>query len=554
MHRHGHGLRRLGAMLLVAGLALHVAGVSRARAQAGSEVPPTDPTYSDAASTIAPLVLQGDTIMVFRATVAGVTPPRRAEIARKRLEALRPPALFEPVRTDTFPSGRMVLVGDAMSFLVMDADVDPRGGETTHDIAERAAARLREALADRAALLTPAQRLRGIVVSIIATLVLIALLTLERWGHRRLLAWLKAKTQASAGRLKVGDVDLVDRLSVAGLWLLRIAVNVLGLVFVVIWAVFVLNRFAETQRWGLQARWFLRDTLGNFHAGILRALPGVAAAGLVVLIGYFVAKLSTEIFVGIERGNLRILGVHPETAGATRRLVNTLIWLFTVVIAYPFLPGSDSEVFKGVSVFLGVLITLGSTGVVGHMMSGLVLVYSRALKPGDIVRVADIDGVVLEVGSLSTKLSNFRNEEFTIPNTVMVSTTIKNYSRLDRDRGPALTITMTIGYDAPWRVVHELLLTAAARTAGVRKEPAPFVMQTNLSDFFVEYELIVRVERPEERIMVRDRLNQNIQDTFNERGVQIMSPHFEGQPESPVWVPKSKWTEAPLDPKGPSGA
>ena len=340
----------------------------------------------------------------------------------------------------------------------------------------------------------------------------------------------------------------MDRLSRAAVWTLRIGVNLLGVVLVLLWAVYVLNRFAETQHWGLQARWFLRDTLRNFELGILRALPGVAAAVMVVIIGRFVNGLAGEVFTGIERGSLRLPGIHPETAGATRRLVSALIWLFTIVIAYPFLPGSDSEVFKGVSVFLGILITLGSTGVVGHMMSGLVLVYSRALKPGDMVRVADIEGVVLEVGALSTKLANIKNEEFTIPNTVMVSTTIKNYSRLAREGGNSLTTTVSIGYDAPWRVVHEILLAAAARTEGIRKEPAPFVVQASLSDFAVEYQLTVRIERPDRRVWVLNKLHQNIQDEFNERGVQIMTPHFEGQPDHPIMVPKSKWSEAPRIP------
>jgi small-conductance mechanosensitive channel len=555
MHHHGHGLRRFGVVLMVLmvfGLAQHGAGLA-AWAQTDPS-PPASPTDTDASPIAAPLVVGEDTIVVFRSSVAGVVPARRAEIARQRLDTIRPPAIFEPIRTDTIPGGRIVLIGDAMAFMVMDTDVEPQSHETSRDVAERAAQELHEALARRALLLKPGQRLRGLIESIVATFVLIGLLAVERWGHHRLLAWMKTTKVASAGRLKVGDVDVLDRLSIAGVWLLRIAVNILGLVLVGFWAVFVLNRFAETQRWGLQARWFLRDTLESFQAGILHSVPGVVAAGLVVIIGYFVSKLSAEIFLGIERGNLRILGVHPETAGATRRLVNTLIWLFTVVIAYPFLPGSDSEVFKGISVFLGILITLGSTGVVGHMMSGLVLVYSRALKPGDMVHVADIEGMVLEVGALSTKLSNFRNEEFTIPNTVMVSSTVKNYSRLAQGQGTGLTTAISIGYGAPWRVVHELLLTAAARTKGIRKDPAPIVLQASLSDFFVEYELIVRLERHDQRVPVRNLLNQNIQDAFNERGVQIMSPHFEGQPDHPIMVPKSKWSEAPLDPKGSGGA
>jgi small-conductance mechanosensitive channel len=294
--------------------------------------------------------------------------------------------------------------------------------------------------------------------------------------------------------------------------------------------------------------------LVELERGLFSAVPGVIAVVVIVLIGRFLTRLTTDVFKGIERGTIHIALVHPETAGATRRLVITLIWLFAVVVAYPLIPGSGSDAFKGVSVFLGLLLTLGSSGVVGHMMSGLVVVYSRALRPGDAVRVTDIEGVVTEVGALSVKLINARKEEFTIPNAVIVGTTVKNYSRLGKDSGPALSTSVTIGYDAPWRVVHELLLSAADRTEGILKTPAPIVYQVSLSDFFVEYQLVVRLDPSVNRFVVLSQLHQNIQDAFNERGVQIMSPHFEGQPDHRVYVPKDRWSAAPGDPREPGGA
>ena len=168
------------------------------------------------------------------------------------------------------------------------------------------------------------------------------------------------------------------------------------------------------------------------------------------------------------------------------------------------------------------------------------------------MRVNEIEGMVSEVGALSVKVINSRKEEVTVPNAVIVGTTVKNYSRLCRDTGPALTTGVTIGYDAPWRVVYEMLLTAADRTAGICKQPAPIVYQPELSDFYVVYQLMVRVETGADRLKVLTELHQNIQDAFNERGVQIMSPHFEGQPEGKVYVPKSKWSVAPDElPSGP---
>jgi small-conductance mechanosensitive channel len=187
------------------------------------------------------------------------------------------------------------------------------------------------------------------------------------------------------------------------------------------------------------------------------------------------------------------------------------------------------------------------------MMSGLVVVYSRSLKAGDVVRVNDIDGIVTEVGALSVKLANAKNEEFTIPNAVIVGTTVKNYSRIGGADGTVINTSVTIGYDAPWRVVYEMLLAAADRTTGIRKSPAPVVYQPVLSDFFVEYHLTGRLEPGYTRFVVLSELHQNIQDAFNERGVQIMSPHYEGQPSQPVVVPRARWSRAPGEAERPGG-
>jgi small-conductance mechanosensitive channel len=191
--------------------------------------------------------------------------------------------------------------------------------------------------------------------------------------------------------------------------------------------------------------------------------------------------------------------------------------------------------------FVGLMATLGSAGVVNHLVSGLVIVYSRSCKPGDFIKFGEIEGVVTAVGVLSTKITTRRRTEITVPNAVLVGSSITNYTRLAREDGEMITTTVTIGYDAPWRQVQDLLLLAAGRTAGIRKTPKPFVHQESLSDFYVEYELMARIEQPRERAEVLSHLHAQIQDAFNEAGVQIMSPHFEGQPEGKVWVPKTAW-------------
>jgi small-conductance mechanosensitive channel len=287
----------------------------------------------------------------------------------------------------------------------------------------------------------------------------------------------------------------------------------------------------------------LRTLLGNLAHGAVGAVPGLFAVLVIFLATRFVAAAVNGLFAGVEAGRLHVPWLDPDTARATRRIVSALIWVFAITVAYPYVPGSESGVFKGISVFAGLVLTLGSSGLVNQVMSGVLLVYSRALRPGDYVRVGeeDVEGTVTQVGLLSTKLCNIRREEITVPNAVLVGNSVRNFSRLAGTDGPVAATKVTIGYDAPWRTVHALLLRAAARTPGIRREPRPRVLQRALQDFFVEYELLVHLERPEGRPLVLSELHARIQDAFNEGGVQIMSPHFEAQPEKKVVVPPAEW-------------
>ena len=221
--------------------------------------------------------------------------------------------------------------------------------------------------------------------------------------------------------------------------------------------------------------------------------------------------------------------------------------------AYPYLPGSQTDAFKGVSVFVGLMVTIGSSGLVSQIMSGFTITYSRALRLGDFVRIGDVEGTVHHLGVLSTKVRTLWNEDVTIPNAVVVAQTTTDYSRFGDIDGVFTPTVVTIGYDAPWRQVHALLLQAAERTAGLRPEPKSVVFQTGLDDFYVRYTLLVCLERQDTRLITLNALNANIQDLFNEYGVQIMSPNYVFDPAAPKVVPKQNWFAAPArqDPARP---
>jgi small-conductance mechanosensitive channel len=292
-------------------------------------------------------------------------------------------------------------------------------------------------------------------------------------------------------------------------------------------------------------RGFLLGTLEDLALGVVNAIPGLFTIALIVVIMRFLLRLLGIWFNAVEAGRTRVQWLHPETAQTTRRLVTVLMWLFTIVVAYPYLPGSQTDAFKGVSVFLGLMLTFGSSGLVNQVMSGFMITYSRALRVGDWVRIGDVEGAVIHLGILSTKIKTYRGEETTIPNAVVVSTTTIDYSRFAEKRETFTPTTVTIGYDAPWRQVHALLLQAAEGTPGILKHPKSYVLQEALQDFYVKYTLFVCLERQDQRYFTLNTLHAHIQDLFNEYGVQIMSPNYLADPASPKVVAKKDWYPAP---------
>jgi small-conductance mechanosensitive channel len=216
-----------------------------------------------------------------------------------------------------------------------------------------------------------------------------------------------------------------------------------------------------------------------------------------------------------------------------------------VVVAYPYIPGSESPAFKGVSLFLGVVFSIGSSSSISNIIAGYMVIFRRAFKVGDRVKIGSQTGDVIEIRLQVTHLRTIKNEEIIVPNSLIINSEVVNYSSLARKGGLILHTTVTIGYDTPWRQIHAMLLLAAERTAGLLKEPKPFVLQTALNDFYVSYELNAYTDRPLEMVKIYSDLHRNIQDTFNEYGVQIMSPHYLGDPAQAKVVPKEQWYQPP---------
>jgi small-conductance mechanosensitive channel len=252
----------------------------------------------------------------------------------------------------------------------------------------------------------------------------------------------------------------------------------------------------------------------------------------------------------VEQGRLELGWIDADTARPTRRIFEVVVWLFALAMAYPYLPGAQTEAFKGLSVLAGLMVTIGASSVVGQAFSGLILMFTKAYRGGDYVRIGETEGTVAVLGTFATRIRTGLGEEITIPNSVVMATSVKNYSRAVLGTGYVVDTTVTIGYGAPWRQVHAMLEEAARRTGDIAGEPPPLVRQTALSDFYVEYRLFAYtpVAHAAQRIDVLNRLHQNIQDVFNEHGVQIMSPHYMADPAEPQVVAKKDWYAAPARP------
>jgi small-conductance mechanosensitive channel len=384
----------------------------------------------------------------------------------------------------------------------------------------------------------------GVGNVLIATLLLLILI----WLALRVRVGLLKLSQASlfAGKIPAAaGTSLALQLLQGAQTLTRLITAGTIVLLVYVWVVYSLNQFSFTASWGGQLQLFLVSLFGEFGGGALRALPGLVTVIVVILIARWGVRLVNAVFNEVESGRLNFSWVERETARTTQTLIVVAVWLFAVVVAYPYIPGSDTEAFKGLSVLVGLMITLGSTGLINQIISGLFVIYSRSVRPGDYVRIGDTEGQVVDVGFLATKLKTPRQEEITLPHSVLVGTGTTNYSRLAGANGMAVTVSVTVGYDVPWRQVHALLLLGAARTPGIRSDPPPRVLQRELSDFYVQYHLIAHLRESQNRAEVISELHAQIQDAFNEFGAQIMSPHFESQPENKVVVPKPQWHAAP---------
>lgn len=501
----------------------------------------------------APLVIGNRTIHVFRVPLGAFSPAERAEGARRRIErAFELPGEGWTSVVQANGEGMQVMLDNRPLFVVLPGDASTLAAETPQDLANQASKRLQQAWRESRERSDMRATLDAMLRSVLAS----ALLAAGLWGiiasRRRAQGWLRqhwlaplaASLSPRLGRRLVSQLPLlVSRLCGLLAWLL-------GVCAVFFYLTYTLSQFVLTRPAGETLFASIRDLIVQALTAVAEAIPGMFIAVLIFLLAWLATRLANELFANLKSNSAHHGLLTTDTAPATRRIVHTLLWLFAIAMAYPYLPGSHTEAFKGLSVIVGLMMSVGTSGLVSQVTSGVILVYTHALKVGEYVRIQEHEGTVTDLGLFVTRLRTGLGEEVALPNALVLANVTRNFSRSVPGQGFVLDVKVSIGYDTPWRQVHAMLLQASASVAEIADAPAPYVVQAALSDFYVGYTLVVYVNSvsPSERARVASDLHAAIQDVFNAQGVAMLSPHYVLDPNALAALAASGISTMPRDP------
>lgn len=535
-----HGLRKRVTFALIA-LLIGLTGLPQARGQEAAA------PQESAHQHTAPVIIDGKTLFSLRGVSAYPAERRVAEVRSAILEAARDPTItLESFRVEHGEEFSVLYAGDGLLFRVFEVDAEAEALQRellaqvylrsiTETVAEYREARSSETL------------LHNTLMALAVTGLLVLLLWGLRWANRKLDGWIER-------HVKKGVQDLASKshqlIHAGTIWsLIAGLLKALRILLFLTVAYFYLNTVLGLFPWTRPAAHVLLELVLNplltlWH-GFLAELPSLIFLVVLWFVVRYLLKIIRAFFRGVGSGRIRLQNFEADWAAPTYKLVRVLVIALALVLAYPYIPGSGSAAFKGVTVFVGVLLSLGSSSFVANMIAGLTMTYRGAFREGDLIKVGDTVGRVEDVKLMVTRLRTAKNESVILPNSNVLNTEVVNYSQLADTEGLVLHSTVGIGYDAPWRQVEALLLEAASRTEGLKDDPPPHVLQTRLGDFAVDYQVNAYWNGRGGLLKIRSDLHANIQDVFNEHGVQIMSPAYENDPQSPKVVPPEKWYEAP---------
>jgi small-conductance mechanosensitive channel len=523
----------LGSLILFACLAAH----------GGLAAQQTAPAEVDEELITVPVELDGTVLFRVRG-VSSLSAKERASGIRSRLVAVAADPSIQPdaIRIVEQEGITRIQAGDQPIMSVVEADARVEQVART-DLAQAHLFRIKQAISSYRADRTSGARRGAAVNAAAATLALVLAFVVGLWlwkvAYRVLGDRLKARIQPVG--IQSFELMRAEQIREAVRTALVAVRTLVFLTLVLVYLGFVLGQFPSTRGLSRSMAAFALEPLELIGAGIVENIPSLIFLTVLFVVLRLVLRMIKLFFGAVERGGVNLSAFEPDWAQPTYKIVRIVVVAFGLIVAYPYIPGSQSDAFRGVSIFLGVLFSLGSSSAIANMIAGYMLIYRRAFKVGDRIKVGDSVGDVIATRLQVTHLRSVKNEELIVPNSQILASEVVNYSSLGRANGLILHTEVGIGYETSWRHVEAMLIEAANRTPDLGTEPRPYVLEKRLGDFAVTYELNVFCTNVQKMAALYAALHRNILDVFNENGVQIMTPAYEGDPPEPKIVPPAEW-------------
>ena len=476
-----------------------------------------------------PVIVEGDTLYYLFAKRGGHTPQQRAEMNAAAITELGKRFNLQP---DSVYIDSSDIVTDLMYGNKVLSSFTDQDGLWEGCSRDQLAAAKRKVIVDKLKVMKDEHSLwqlgKRILYFILVIVGQFLLFKLTIWLFNKLKARIQRLKDTKLKPISIQDYELLDTQKQVNLLvflasLLRYAVMLLQLILTVplLFAI-----FPQTKDLAYKLFSYIWDPIKSIFLGIVEYIPNLFTIFVIWLAVKYLVRLVRYLASEIQSERLKIGGFYADWAMPTFHIVRFLLYAFMIAMIYPYLPGSKSGVFQGISVFVGLIVSLGSSTVIGNIIAGLVITYMRPFKLGDRIKLNDTTGNVIEKTPLVTRIRTPKNEVVTIPNSFIMSSHTVNFSQSARDYGLIIHSEVSIGYDIPWRKTHQLLIEAVLNTPGVMDDPRPFVLETSLQDYYPVYQVNAYIKDANQLAQVYSDLHQNIQDRFNEEGIEIMSPHY----------------------------
>lgn len=480
-----------------------------------------------------PVMLDNQELFTIRQGIGSFSAQERAKSITARIEKIADDDALSPedltIKIDPEDKNPSIILGDTVVATITSKDAKLHA-VSQEVLAERALAKIQAAIVRYRQERQPDNLLKDAVLTVSATLSTVLIFWVIIFISSRGFPRIQRLITSLVPGVGFQNFEIISSRTI-GIFSLRVLQFIRTLIILTIlyfYLTFVLRLFPWTRKFGDGFLQYFFSALEVFSQEIAKYLPNIFIILLIIFITHYLLRAIKPFFTALARENLVIHGFYPDWANPTYNLLSLLIIALAIVIAFPYLPGFNSPAFQGVSVFLGVLFSLGSTSAIANVVGGIILIYTRSFQLGDKISIGDVIGDVIEKGLLVTRIRTPANRIITIPNSSLLNTNVINFSVSQREFKQPLILqtTVTLGYDLPWRKVHATLKEAALATKFIVSEPAPFVLQTSLDDFYVSYQLNAYTDHPSKMVYIYSELHQNIQDKCNEVGIEIMSPHY----------------------------